>query len=115
MIGSISCGVPQGSILGPLLFILYINDISNVSKVLFFLIFADDANVFITGTNIDELMNIMNEELLKPVEWLNINKLSLNVSKTSFMIFRTKHKKRYVLIIFKLTGLTSKTLKQLHF
>ena len=77
-----SCGVPQRSILGPLLFIIYINDMINATKKLFPLIFADDTNVFITGKNIENLVNEMNSEITKLVEWLYVNKLSRNVKIT---------------------------------
>ena len=77
-----SCGVPQRSILGPLLFIIYINDMINATKKLFPLIFADDTNVFITGKNIENLVNEMNSEMTKLVEWLYVNKSSRNVKIT---------------------------------
>lgn len=86
----IKCGVPQGSVLGPQLFILYINDICNVSKIVHFILFADDTNLFVNGDNIDELCLILNRELDKLNTWFIINKLSLNVSKTNYMIFSYK-------------------------
>jgi hypothetical protein len=89
----IKCGVPQGSILGPLLFLLYINDITNVSDTIFPIIFADDTNIFLTGKNIDEIILNMNYELQNIVKWLNANKLSLNVGKTQYMIFRSQKTK----------------------
>ena len=92
-IRNVSCGVPQGSILGPLLFILYINDFPNVSDILLYVLFADDTNVFLNGKDINIIINTMQLELTKLYNWLLANKLTLNISKTHFMVFhRAKHK-----------------------
>ena len=78
---TVTCGVPQGSLMGPLLFVLYVNDIANVSTSLLPILFADDTHVFLTGNNIDQMIEIMNGELNNVFLWLNSNKLSLNVKK----------------------------------
>ena len=77
----IECGVPQGSILGPLLFIVYINDIQNCSNVLQFILFADDTNIIASDKNWIHLENKLNTELSKLTAWFNSNKLPLNVKR----------------------------------
>ena len=73
----IRCDVPQGSVLGSLLFIIYINDIVNTSSVLNYVLFADDNNLFASHKNLDTLIIILNKELDKVSNWLKVNKLSL--------------------------------------
>ena len=88
----INCGVPQGSILGPLLFLIYINDLSTVSEACMSILFADDTNMFFTGKNLKTMATVINEELIKVQEWLHCNKLSLNVLKTHYIIFTSRNK-----------------------
>ena len=83
----IICGVPQGSLLGPLLFILYINDLYKTSNNLTFVLFADDTNVFLKGSQLDHVIDCLNIELNKIAKWFDANQLSLNIRKTQYMIF----------------------------
>ena len=88
----IKCGVPQGSILGPLLYLMYINDLCQVSEFCLPLLFADDTNLFITGNDMEEMCAKLNGDLKNISEWLCCNKLSLDVSKTHYMVFSPRNK-----------------------
>ena len=83
----IVCGVPQGSVLGPMLFNMYINDICNVSKSLKFILFADDTNILVSGENLQQLLSTLTVEISRLKKWFDRNKLSLNLNKTKIMIF----------------------------
>ena len=90
---TIRCGVPQGSVLGPLLFLLYINDIQYCSDLISIVLFADDTNILYSHTCLKKLNEIIQVEINKISDWLNVNKLSMNLEKTKFILFRTKNKK----------------------
>ena len=97
-------GVPQGSILGPILFLLYINDIENCSKLISFILFADDTNIFYSNKCLKTLSNIIQTEIDKVAEWLNVNKLSLNTTKTKVILFRSPNKKPSQIIKINING-----------
>ena len=80
---NIFCGVPQGSILGPLLFLLYVNDFYN-STALDPIMFADDTNLFYEHNDLKTLFSLVNQELQKINEWFEANKLYFKVERTNF-------------------------------
>ena len=78
---SINCGVPQGSVLGSLLFLLYINDLNQAIKFCKVHHFADDTNLLYLSNSIKKLNKLVNTDLKHLVNWLNANKISLNIKK----------------------------------
>ena len=101
---SIRCGVPQGSILGPLLFLLYINDLCDVTNVLEFILFADDTNLFYSHKNQSSLANVINREIDKLSEWFRANKLSINIKKSNYMLFKPRQKRLNIELPISLNG-----------
>ena len=97
----VGCGVPQGSVLGPLLFLIHINDLPKVSKKLTFFLFADDTNIYYESQDLTEIQKTVNKELRKVRKWLDSNRLGLNFSKTNFVIFHSPRNKPDSQIILK--------------
>ena len=85
----INCGVPQGSILGPLLFILYINDNVSTTSLLELILFADDTTLLFSHPEIASQNDIINIELQEICNWFQANKLSVNATKTNYMVLGT--------------------------
>ena len=97
---SVNCGVPQGSQIGPLLFTLYINDMSNSTSSLQFVHYADDTTVYRSGRDVNAVISDVNGALIDVDQWLRVNRLSLNVSKTEFIIItRNKNIPRESIVI----------------
>ena len=85
--GAVECGVPQGSVLGPLFFILYVNDMVRACPELGLVLFADDTNIFAEDRDVRQLFKKVNEGLARLDIWFRCNKLTLNLKKTEYMFF----------------------------
>ena len=103
---NITCGVSQGSILGPLLFLIYINDMHSAVKHSIVHHFADDTNILCSDKNPINLRKKMIEDLRLIHKWLWATRLSLNVTKTKFIIFKPPRKRLDEHITLKLNGTT---------
>ena len=95
-IKEIEVGVPQGSCLGPLLFLVYINDLPCIMENSKVSMYADDTSLYYSSSDISQLNDALNEDLKKLDRWLKGNKLSLNVVKTRSMLITTKQRKKYL-------------------
>ena len=87
----LNIGVPQGCIFGPLLFLIYINDLTNTSSDVSFVLFADDTTVYLSKPTVNEAITQINSELITIVKWFDANKLTLNIDKTQLMILSRKN------------------------
>ena len=86
----VACGVPQGSVLGPLLFIIYTNDLPNAIENSHCILFADDTTIYCSSNNVTTLREDIENDMASLSDWFCANKLSLNISKTNFLIFKPK-------------------------
>ena len=100
----ITYGVPQGSILGPLLFLVYINDLHEAVTHSLIHHFVNDSNILYCSKSLKKINKYINHDLSQIVQWLRANRISLNASKTELIIFRTKNKSITKQLNFRISG-----------
>ena len=93
---TVTHSVPQGSVLGPLLFLIYINDLHNTIKYSSMYYFADDTNLLYSKTSLKRINKYINHDLRLIVHWLCANRISLNFSKIEVVLFQPKSKKKKI-------------------
>ena len=86
----VTCGVPQGSILGPLLFLIYINDITNTITNSNIKLYADDTVIYSSAKTINDAYEILQQDLSSMISWCKLNQLTINVNTTKAVLFGTK-------------------------
>ena len=95
---NITCGIPQGSNLGPLLFLIYINDLPNCLETTHAALFADDTNISCRGESSADIEQQLNTDLENVYKWLIANRLTLNMEKTKYMIIGSRQKLKQILM-----------------
>ena len=101
---NLNCGVPEGSILGPLLFIIYCNDLPKALKSTTCILYADDTTIFYSSDDMNTLYNKTNPELELLSQWYMANKLSLNTSKTQYVLFSKDGRQTYDNLVIRING-----------
>lgn len=91
-VANVKCGVPQGSVLGPLLFLIYVNDLPNLQLDSHILMYADDVVLFNSGPNLNDIVGTMQKDVSLIANWSNYNRLTINFTKSNYMVFGNKYK-----------------------
>ena len=111
----ISGGVPQGSVLGPLFFLIYVSDLCQISNIYDLVLFADDTNLFFSHFDFPTLMNLINFKILKLSDWFKANKLSLNIQKPNYIISKPRQTRNEFTLNIEMNGFKMNQIKEVNF